>query len=480
MKSSFKACRILLLLAAGPWLAAMPAQAGDVSNQPARSTPAWLRDGVIYEIFPRDFSSAGNLNGVTAQLDRLKDLGVTILWTMPIQPIGEKGRKGSLGSPYSIKDYYAVDPDYGTVDDYKRLVSEAHKRGLKVIMDVVPNHTAWDSVLMKHPEFYKQDAKGNIIPPLPEWTDVASLNYASPQLRAYMIAMFKYWIQTCDVDGFRCDVASMVPTDFWEQARAELEKTKPDIMMLAEASKPELLTNAFDIDYSWPLLSTLNDVLLHGAPASNLRGSWEESLRQFPQNALHMRITDDHDESRAVARYGVQGALASSAFMFSLDGVPLIYNGMEVGDATESGDPALFDKLQVFWAPKERPPLREIYHGLIQLRKQHAAFCNNNVDWLHNSDETNVVSLMRRDDNDEFVVVINFSNRPISGRVEVQNSGEFQPVQISGMPRLPGGDFPLCHLGGFEWRIYHRLVPKYSARTEKTNVVAAAAGVVGH
>jgi glycosidase len=460
MKSTFKGRRIFTLPAAGLLLAAMLVQAADVSKQPARTPPAWLRDGVIYEIFPRDFSSAGDLNGVTAQLDRLKDLGVTILWTMPIQPIGEKGRKGSLGSPYSIKDYYAVDPNYGTVDDYKRLVSEAHKRGLKVIMDVVPNHTAWDSALMKHPEFYKQDANGKIIPPLPEWTDVAGLNYASPQLREYMIAMFKYWIQTCDVDGFRCDVASMVPMDFWEQARTELEKTKPDIMMLAEASKPELLTNAFDIDYSWPLMAAMNDVLLRGAPALKLRASWEESLRQFPQNSLHMRITDDHDEARAVSRYGVRGALAASALMFSLDGVPLIYNGMEVGDATESGDPALFYKQPIFWSPKERPPLREIYHGLIQLRKQYAAFRNNRVIWLHNSDEANLVTLKRPDENDEFVTVINFSNRPVTGRVEVENSGEFKPVQISGMPKLPADDFPLFHLGGFEWRIYHRVVPK--------------------
>jgi glycosidase len=460
MKITLKDRRIFTLSVAGLLLGAMLVRAADVSKLPARPSPAWLRDGVIYEIFPRDYSSAGDLNGVTAQLDRLQDLGVTILWTMPIQPIGEKCRKGALGSPYSIKDYYAVDASYGTVDDYKRLVSEAHKRGLKVIMDLVANHTSWDSVLLQHPEFYKQDANGKIISPLPEWADVAGLNYANPQLRAYMIAMFKYWVQTCDVDGFRCDVASMVPTDFWEQARTELEKTKPDIMMLAEASKPELLTNAFDIDYSWSLMAALNDVLMRGAPASDLQKSWEDSLRQFPRNSLHMRITDDHDEARAVSRYGVRGALAASALMFSMDGVPLIYNGMEVGDATESGDPALFYKLPIFWTPKERPPLREIYHGLIQLRKQYAAFSNNNVIWLPNSDEANLVTLMRLDANDEFVVVINFSNRPIAGSVEVKNSGEFKPVQISGMPKPPADDFPSFHLGGFEWRIYHRVVSK--------------------
>ncbi len=431
----------------------------DVSRDNARPSPEWLRDGVIYEIFPRDFSPAGNLNGVTDKLDELNNLGVNILWIMPIHPIGEKFRKGTYGSPYSIKDYYAVNPDYGTLDDFKRLVAEAHKRGMKVIMDLVANHTAWDSVMMAHPEFYKHDANGKIIPPVPEWTDVAGLNYANPQLREYMITMMKYWLRECNIDGFRCDVASMVPTDFWEEARAELEKIKPDIMMLAEASKPELLMKAFDIDYSWPLLSTLNDVLIHGAPASKLQASWEESFRQFPKDSLHMRISDDHDEARAIARYGIHGALAASVFMFTLDGVPLLYNGMEVGDATESGDPALFEKLTIFWHPKDRPPLRDIYRSLIKLRKENAPFQNNRVTWLRNSDEADFVTFMRQDSKDEFVVVINFSNRPLTGSVEVPNSQDFKPVRISGMPEGPADGFPHFRLNGFEWRIYHRTVP---------------------
>ena len=259
-------------LAAAFVLVSTCARAGaDVSGTSARPSPDWLRDGVIYEIFPRDFSSAGDLHGVTVQLDRLKDLGITILWIMPIHPIGEKNRKGEFGSPYSITDYYAIDPAYGTPDDFKRLVSEAHKRGMKVIMDLVADHTAWDSVMMKDADYYKHDGQGRVIPPVPEWTDVAALNYANSQLREYMIAMLKYWIQTCDVDGFRCDAAAMVPTDFWEQVRAELAKVKPDIMLLAEASKPELLTSAFDIDYSWPLLTTMNEIMMHSAPASNIR-----------------------------------------------------------------------------------------------------------------------------------------------------------------------------------------------------------------
>lgn len=438
--------------------------ADGVGGVPARSSPDWLRTGTIYEVYPRDFSPAGNLAAVTARLDDLHQLGVNVLWIMPIHPIGEKFRKGGYGSPYSIRDYYTVDPNYGTLADFQQLVAGAHARGMKVIMDLVANHTAWDSVMMTNKAFYKQDTTGNVIPPVPEWTDVAGLNYANSELRAYMIGMLKYWIKAADVDGFRCDVASNVPTDFWEQARAQLVQVKPGLMMLAEASKPELLTNAFDIDYSWPLLATMNDVMMHSAPATKIRSTWEENLRQFPKGALHLRISDDHDEARAVARYGLNGALAASALMFTLDGVPLLYNGMEVGDATESGDPALFDKLTIFWSPKERLPLRTIYHDLIKLRNDNSAFTNDRLIWLENDNASRVVSFMRLDDSNEFVVVVNLSNRPVSGSLKVLNAAEFKPVKIAGLPDGPQGDLPRFQLDGFGWRIYHRAVATMTSK----------------
>ncbi len=463
--------RILLTLALasvlGIFISERHAAAAETQKQSTDFSPQWLRDGVIYELFPRNFSNAGNFNGVTARLDDLKTLGVNILWIMPIHPIGTKFRKGDYGSPYSVRDYYAINPDYGTLDDFKKLVAEAHKRDLKVIMDIVANHTAWDSVMMAHPEFYKHDNNGQVIPPVPEWTDVAGLNYSNPQLREYMLDMLKHWIRECDVDGFRCDVAYMVPTDFWEQARVALKKMKPDIMFLAEANKPELLNKAFDVDYSWPLLATLNNVLVHGAPASDLRRTWEEDARQFPKAALHMRITDDHDEARAISRFGIRGALAASLLMFTLDGVPLLYNGMEVGDATESGDPALFDKLPIYWQPKERPPFRNIYRDLIKLRKQSAAFRNDRVVWLKNADEKNIVTFMREDEHDQFLVAINFANRPGVGSVDIANATDFQAVKIDGISHPPASDFPGLHLGSFEWRIYHRAIPlKTAASTE--------------
>jgi GH15 family glucan-1,4-alpha-glucosidase/glycosidase len=383
----------------------------------ARSVPDWVRDGVIYEIYPRAFSQPGNFNAITARLDELKSLGVTILWLMPIHPIGQEKKKGTIGSPYAVRDYYAINPDYGSADDLKRLIREAHARGLKVIIDIVANHTSWDSVLMKHPEFYKRDAQGNITYPH-DWYDIAALNYENRELRRYMTDMLKYWLREFELDGFRCDVAGEVPTDFWENARVELEKIKPDLLMLAEAHKPELQVGAFDLDYSWPLHSALTNVLQGRAPASELRKEWETEVKEWPKGALHMRFSDNHDERRAIARFGERAALAASAFVFALDGVPMIYNGMEVGDTTESGAPALFEKLPIFWAFGERrPEFLKFYKEMMAQRRGSKALRRGTLEWVRNSDESRVVSFARRFEGEEVLVTINFSSTPFHGTV---------------------------------------------------------------
>ena len=417
-------------------LAQQPAR--DVSKDTARPVREWVRDGVIYEIYPRAFSPQGNFNAITARLDELKDLGVTILWLMPIHPIGQEKKKGTIGSPYAVRDYYAINPDYGTADDLKRLIREAHARGLKVIIDIVANHTSWDSVLMKHPEFYKHDAQGNITYPH-DWYDIAALNYENQELRRYMTDMLKYWIREFDLDGFRCDVAGEVPTDFWENARRELEQIKPDIVMLAEAHKGELQVTAFDLDYSWPLHSALTNVLQGRGRASELRDEWEKEVREWPKGALHMRFSDNHDERRAIARFGEPAALAASTFMFALDGVPMIYNGMEVGDTTESGAPALFEKLLIFWPIAERrPEFPKFYKQMMALRKGSVALRRGSLEWLRNSDEARVVTFVRRAGNEEVLVAVNFSSRPFSGSVEVSNAGKFVGVnnKSAGLPVL--------------------------------------------
>ncbi|HYN84063.1 MAG TPA: alpha-amylase family glycosyl hydrolase [Pyrinomonadaceae bacterium] len=400
----------------------------DYSKEQARPVRPWVRDAVVYEIFPRAFSPEGNFDGVTRQLDRLRDLGVTILWLMPIHPVGQERKKGTLGSPYSVRDYYAINPDYGTKEDFKRLVSEAHRRGMKVIIDVVANHTSWDSVLMSRPGFHTRDASGKVVPPVADWADVADLNYDNPELRAYMIDMLKFWVREYDLDGFRCDVAGFVPTDFWERARAELERVKPDIVMLAEWDTPELLVRAFDFDYAWPFHSALTDVLQARRPASAMRATWEEERRKFPRGSLHMRFSDNHDERRAVARFGEPAALAASALVFTLDGVPMIYNGMEVGDTTESGAPALFERLPVFWQIAERrPDFPRFYRAVIALRKNHSALRRGETEWLRNSDEARVVTFARRDAEEEMVVAVNLSGQPFNGTVEAPQ-GTFTDV----------------------------------------------------
>ncbi|HEX8475470.1 MAG TPA: alpha-amylase family glycosyl hydrolase [Pyrinomonadaceae bacterium] len=403
------------------------AQTRDFSRETARQTPAWVRDGVVYEIFPRNFSNTGDFNGITSQLDRLRDLGVNVLWLMPIHPTGQEKKKGTIGSPYAVRDFLAINPDYGTKEDFKRLVAEAHRRRMKVIIDIVANHTSWDSVLMQREGFHTRDASGKVIPPVPDWADVADLNYDNAALRTYMIDMLKFWLREYDLDGFRCDVAGMVPTDFWERARTELETVKPDILLLAEWSEPDLMVKAFDVDYAWPFFHAVSDAAMGKVPATAVRAAWETERSRFPRGALHLRFSDNHDERRAIARLGERGALAASALMLTLDGVPLLYNGMEVGDTAESGAPALFEKLPIFWQIAERrPEFPRFYRQMIALRRANPALTQGETRWLRNGDERRIVTYTRRAGNDEFLVAVNLSNDPFVGFVEA--SGAFNEV----------------------------------------------------
>ncbi len=424
---------------------------------PAREAPAWARDSVVYEIVPRQFSPTGDFAGVTAKLDELKALGVDVLWLMPIHPLGQLKAKGSIGSPYAVRDYYAVNPDYGTKDDFRRLVDAAHSKGLKVMIDIVANHTAWDSVMMSHPAYYKQDGQGHVISPHPDWADVAGLNYANPETRAYMREMMRYWVREFDLDGLRCDAAGEIPTDFWEEVRGDMDRIHPGIFLLAEASKPELMVRAFDADYAWPMMATLNRVLMEGAGAGELRRTWEEEQREFPRGTVHLRCTDNHDEARAVSRFGWNGALASSAMMLALEGIPLLYNGMEVGDATESGDPALFEKVPIFWQPKGRDSFRATYRQLIALRRAHPALREGSVDWLENSAPGNVVSFLRKGPGEEMVFLVNFSNRLQAVDVQVAHAGDFSTILREGnMGDERPPVLPAPALGAYEWVIFRR------------------------
>lgn len=437
------------------------ASAVDYAKEQALQGPKWVGDGVVYSVFPRNFSPDGTLNGVTEGLENIKNLGATIVWLMPIQSLGQKLKKGTIGSPYAIHDYYAVNPDYGSKDDLKKLVSRAHQLGLKVILDAVVNHTAWDSVLMKNPKFYKHDANGRIMPPMPEWSDVAALDYSNQAVRVYILDMLKYWLKEFDIDGYRFDAASLVPMDFWKEVRRELLRVKSDIMLLGEEDLPEGLAVAFDVDYAWDFEAALNDVMTNGAPATEtLQTVLNKEKSTFPRGSLHLRFSDNHDKKRAIARFSEKGALAASALIFTLDGVPLIYNGMEVGDTSESTDPALFEKIPIFWKTAQiRPEFASFYPMIIALRKQHPSLRDGEMEWLKNSDESRIATYVRRNKEEGFLIAINFSNRPFEGTVET-DGGKYQDLtpSLTSTPIKDGTTaFPALSLKPFEFRIYMKL-----------------------
>jgi cyclomaltodextrinase / maltogenic alpha-amylase / neopullulanase len=452
---------VLLALAAG---ASVPdSRAADMSeSRPiARQTPDWLRDAVVYEVFPRAFSQEGNFNGVTKQLDRLKELGVTVLWLMPIHPTGKLKSKGSLGSPYAVRDYDGINPEYGTGEDLKRLVAGAHQRGMKVFIDIVANHTAWDSNLIeKHADWYTHDASGRIVPPNPDWVDVADLDFSKPALREYMTGMMVRWLREYGIDGFRCDYASGVPTDFWESARPAFDKVRPGLAFLAESDDPALLRSAFDIDYAWDFYHAMSDALAGKEPASFVREVWQRAEAKYPRGALRLRFSDNHDQLRATAQAGLPAALAASAVMFTLDGVPLLYNGMEVGDTTESAAPALFERMPISWEMQERrPQVLPYYRALTALRRAHPALTRGAVQWLRNGDERRVLSYERAGAGESLVVVVNLSSQPYSGVVESPD-GEYRDITPAAQPARRGAaTLPAVFLAPWEFRVFRRASP---------------------
>jgi glycosidase len=443
---------VLLLLSA-----AVPSFAADVPAQraQARQSPDWLRDGIVYEVWPRAYSAEGNFKGVTRDLDRLKDLGVNVIWLMPIHPIGQLKAKGSMGSPYAVRDYDAVNPEFGSPADLKELIAGAHKRDMKVFIDVVANHTAWDSVLIdQHPDWYTRDAAGKIIPPNPDWVDVADLDWSKPALRQYMTGMMVRWLRDYGIDGFRCDYASGVPTDFWNALRPELDKVRPGLAFLAESDDPALLYSAFDIDYAWDFYHAMADTLAGRAPASHVRETWQRAEAKYPQGALRLRFSDNHDQLRTTGQSGLPAAMAASAVMYTLDGVPLLYNGMETGDTTESAAPSLFEKRPIAWEMAERrPQVSPYYRALARLRRSSPAFTRGEVRWLRNQAEDRVLSFARVTAAETMVVVVNLSARSHSGLIEVE-AGAYSDVTPGAKPSTV--TLPAVFLAPWEFRVFRR------------------------
>jgi glycosidase len=382
---------------------------GKYFGLPALKSVEWVRDAVIYEVYLRSFSREGTFAGLEKRLPELKELGVTVLWLMPIHPVGVKNRKGTLGSPYSVRDYYAINPEFGTMVDFKRLLNAVHKNGMKLIIDLVANHTSWDSKLItEHPEWFTKDAKGNIIAPNVDWTDVADLNYSQPGLRRYMIDMMRWWVKDIGIDGFRCDVAELVPTDFWEEARKNLNLIKP-VMMLAEGSLPEHHLKAFDLSYSWNIYDAL-DVLMQGKrPATLLDEIFKNERLQFPTGSLRMRFNTNHDKNAsdapAVVRLGEDGLKLSAVLVNTIPGVPLLYNGEEVANDQKL---SLFQKVPIDW--RRSHEMGELYRTLFALRRDHKALSRGEMIRVPSSNAQDIYAFFRSAGSDKILAVLNFSS----------------------------------------------------------------------
>ncbi len=257
----------------------------------------WSKNLSIYEVNIRQYTPEGTFNAFAEHLPRLKELGTDLLWLMPIHPIGEKNRKGTMGSYYAVKDYYGINPEFGTEEDFINLINKIHELEMYVIIDWVANHSAWDNELInKHPEWYKKNEEGEIVPPVPDWTDVAGFNFEIPEMQDYMIDALKYWVKDFNIDGYRCDVAGMVPVEFWNNARYELDKIKP-VFMLAEADEPELHEYAFDMTYAWTMHFLWNEIVEGKKTVDDLINQYETEKTKYNLSDYRMNFTSNHDEN---------------------------------------------------------------------------------------------------------------------------------------------------------------------------------------
>ena len=327
-----------------------------------------------------------------------------------------------MGSYYAVADYRAVNPEFGTMDDLKMLVKQAHDMGMKVILDWVANHTGWDNILMAdHKDWYTQNEKGEIvIPEGTDWTDTADLNYENQDMRKYMIGSLKYWIENADVDGFRCDVAGMVPTDFWEQARKELDAVKP-VFMLAEDGGHELLENAFDMGYGWDFHHIMNDVAKGEKNANDIEAFFTKIDTVFPADSYIMNFTSNHDENSwngTVAERMGEGAKAFAVLTFTMPGMPLIYSGQEAGLNKRL---KFFDKDEIDWSNME---MASFYKDLINLKKNNKALQNGvkggKLVRIGSDQNEKVFAFAREVGNDKVIVVLNLSNNAVDVKLNTE------------------------------------------------------------
>jgi len=424
------------------------------------SHPDWSRNAVIYQINTRQFTPEGTFRAARAELPRLKELGVDILWLMPVHEIGVQNRKGTLGSPYSVRDYYSVNPEFGTMEDLRAFVDEAHAQGMHVILDWVANHTAWDNPLVtEHPDWYDRDWKGEYHPtPWWDWSDIIDLDYDQPGLRRYMTEAMVYWVREAGIDGFRADVAGYVPLDFWENVRRELDAIKP-VFMLAEWDQRDVHARAFDATYAWGWNNALHDVTMGRADVGALFGYYSGNESAWPEDAYRMVYTSNHDqnawEATEFERFGA-GVEAAMVLQLVGEGIPSIYNGQEAGNDNRL---EFFEREPIVW---REHPHGDLLKRLIRLKHDNPALWNGasggRMIPVVTSAPGQVLSFVRRKDENTVFAVLNlsstsrtvtFSDGPHLGSYSNAFSGEEVAFSKDATLDLPA----------WSWKVYVRKAP---------------------
>ena len=401
--------------------------------------PEWTKDKNIYEVNLRQYTEEGSINAFMEHLPRLKSMGVDILWLMPIHPVGEKNRKGTLGSQYASRDYLAIDESIGTESDLKELVNTAHDMGMYVILDWVANHTAWDNVWVEqHPDWYQRNENGELFPytyvdprKTEYWTDVIGLDYQNKELWQGMTDAMAYWVNEFDIDGFRCDVAGLVPTAFWEFATEQLNQIK-HLFMLAEWSSPELHNKAFDMTYDWGFYELMGAIVKKEKTAEDIATYLDALFTEYPADAYRMVFTTNHDKNTWEAsdeEYFGDAFKAFSVLAATLYGMPLIYSGQE---AYLDKRLAFFEKDNIDWKTFE---LENFYSELLTLKRENQALWNGPygaMPLLLQTGNPNVVAFSREKESNCVEVIINLSEKDQEYQIsKIDKKGKLSPFEYA-------------------------------------------------
>jgi glycosidase len=381
--------------------------------------PKWSYSANIYEINLRQYTPEGTFGAFLKHLPRLKDMGIKILWFMPVTPISLLGRLGSLGSYYAVKNYTETNQEYGTLDDFKNLVNEAHKLDFKVIIDWVANHSGNDNIwITEYPEFYCYDTNHQIIHP-DGWADVSKLNYDIPELRKTMIEAMKFWIEECNIDGYRCDMAHLVPLDFWVEAKKVLCQIKEDLFWLGECEEPDY-HEVFDATYTWRWMHASEEFYHGRMNVQSLLTVLYKSVTEFPCIGFRAYFTSNHDENSwngtEYEKYG-DAAKLMAVFCCTWNGIPMIYSGQETANKKRL---KFFDKDPIEWDGKFE--LHDFYKTLLIVHSSNEALRAGDPDILtkivSHPDDPQIFSYLRKNGNHQVLVALNCSSAEINFQVK--------------------------------------------------------------